>query len=204
MNHRPYSSEPIYIGPDPPRRSPNGWGISGFVISLLSLVFTLGLLCPLGLLISLVGMLRAPRGFALAGTMLGLLGTLFWAAIGFGVYSSVKHEEQLVRHRHETQQTLAQFTAVEQKLAEYRIEQGRLPKEMEGARIAVRFKDGWDRPLRYEVRKSRIIIRSGGPDGNFETRDDMVRVISANRREVEQVAVGDSSSESSRIEIDSP
>jgi hypothetical protein len=53
----------------------NAMGVAGFVCSLVGLIFTLGILCPVGLILSLIGLGRKPRGFAVAGVVLGLIGT---------------------------------------------------------------------------------------------------------------------------------
>ncbi len=53
----------------------NGMGTAGFVLSLIGWV-TCGVLCPVGLLFSLVGLNREPRGLAIAGTVIGGIGTL--------------------------------------------------------------------------------------------------------------------------------
>ncbi len=82
-------TQPVIPYPAPPRRS-NGLGVAGFVVSLVG-VFTLGLLCPVGLLLSLMALLRSPRGFAFAGVVIGLLGTIFLAVMvsffGFAAFS---------------------------------------------------------------------------------------------------------------------
>lgn len=59
----------------------NALGVAGFVCSLVGLVFTGGLLCPIGLVLSLVALGRPPRGFAWAGLILGLLGTCGWGLL---------------------------------------------------------------------------------------------------------------------------
>ena len=57
-----------------PVQERNGLGLAGFICSLVGL-FTGGLLCPIGLLISLIALGRRPRGFAIAGVIVGLLGS---------------------------------------------------------------------------------------------------------------------------------
>lgn len=59
----------------PDERQTNMLGIVGFVLSLLGILGTGGLLCPVGLVLSLIALGRPPRGFAVAGVVLGLLGT---------------------------------------------------------------------------------------------------------------------------------
>src|SRR3954447_25698103 len=50
----------------------NGLGLAGSITSLVGIV-TCGVLSPVGLLLSLIGLLKSPRGFAVAGTVLGLI-----------------------------------------------------------------------------------------------------------------------------------
>jgi len=60
--------------PYAPIRQTNGLGVAGFVCSLVGLL-TGGLLSPVGLVLSLIAVGRQPRGMAIAGIILGLLGT---------------------------------------------------------------------------------------------------------------------------------
>lgn len=53
----------------------NGLGIVGFVLAMVGLLGTGGLLCPVGLIISLIAVGRQPRGFAVAGIVVGLIGS---------------------------------------------------------------------------------------------------------------------------------
>jgi len=62
----------------------NGLGTAGFVLSLIGFI-TCGLLCPLGFLLSLFGMLKPPRGLAIAGTILGGLGSIWLFFFGFAI-----------------------------------------------------------------------------------------------------------------------
>ena len=66
-----------------PRRS-NGIGTAGFVVTLVNMVlgfipfvnFLCIILWPLGLILSIIGMLKSPRGLAIAGFVLSLLGVI--------------------------------------------------------------------------------------------------------------------------------
>src|SRR6185503_10603697 len=62
----------------------NNLGLAGFVTSLLGLL-SCGVLSPIGLLLSLIGLTKRPRGFAIAGTILGLIGSVFLAVAGVGI-----------------------------------------------------------------------------------------------------------------------
>lgn len=81
----------------------NGLGTAGFVTSLVGIV-TCGFLCPIGLLMSLIALTKAPRGMAIAGTIVGGLGSLgaliivlffgsIVAAIGLGGAAMIEEQE---------------------------------------------------------------------------------------------------------------
>lgn len=59
----------------------NTLGVAGFICSLVGL-FTGGhVLSPVGLVLSLIALGRQPRGFAIAGLILGLVGTCGWLVV---------------------------------------------------------------------------------------------------------------------------
>lgn len=66
----------------------NGLGTAGFVLSLVGLL-TCGFLCPLGFLFGLLGMFKPPRGLAIAGTVIGALGSLWLAFFGFALVAGL-------------------------------------------------------------------------------------------------------------------
>lgn len=61
------------------QRQSNSMGLAGFIISLVGWV-SCGVLCPIGLVLSLIGLRKQPRGFAVAGVILGGLGCI-WGII---------------------------------------------------------------------------------------------------------------------------
>ena len=72
----PQYSQPYYNQPQPSRS--DGLGITGFVLSLLALLLgwvpVIGwIIWLLGLIFSLIGIFRKPRGLAIAGLLLSLL-----------------------------------------------------------------------------------------------------------------------------------
>jgi hypothetical protein len=66
----------------------NGLGTAGFIVSLVGLV-TCGLLCPIGLLLSVFGLLKPPRGFAIAGTLIGGLGSIGFVLFGLAFITAL-------------------------------------------------------------------------------------------------------------------
>ena len=54
----------------------NGIGLAGFIVSLAGLVLCILPACPVGLILSIIGIRRNPRGFAIAGLVLGIIGTV--------------------------------------------------------------------------------------------------------------------------------
>lgn len=66
----------------------NGLGVAGFVTSLVGLLLTCGLLCPLGFIFSLVALRKQPRGMAIAGAVIGGLGSLWFAIWGFAMVAT--------------------------------------------------------------------------------------------------------------------
>jgi hypothetical protein len=84
------------------------------------------------------------------------------------------------------------------KIEEFRLEHDRLPGEIAGNRITIEYTDSWEQPLRYEVRDEQILVRSAGPDRDFETGDDIVRESRVGRNEIRKIypSSADSSSDS--------
>src|SRR6186713_2362470 len=71
----PYGA-PIY---GPPKPQENTLGIVGFIVSLFGFFVCIAAL--VGLVLSLMGLRREPKGFAIAGTVIGGLGTLMWLGV---------------------------------------------------------------------------------------------------------------------------
>lgn len=60
---------------DRPNNQSNGLGLAGFIVSLVGLLACGGLICPVGAIMSAFALKREPRGFAIAGLILGLIGS---------------------------------------------------------------------------------------------------------------------------------
>ena len=166
----------------PKRGSPNALGIAGFVVSLVGLVFTFGLLCPLGLLLSFFGLFSRNRGFAVAGLVLGIIGSSI-VALGVGAIAlaaSAAHHHQVEIPRQEKTYEILNIACIE--IEAYRQEEGRLPEGIEGNKLVLRFEDAYGNAVRYEPEDNgQYAIRSAGPDEQFDTPDDL-RVLSRGGR----------------------
>lgn len=66
----------------------NALGLAGFITSLVGFL-TCGLLSPIAVLLSFFALFKSPRGFAVAGTVLGLLGSSWMALFGFAFLAAL-------------------------------------------------------------------------------------------------------------------
>ena len=150
----------------------NGLGLAGFIVSLVGLV-SCGLLSPIGVILSIIGLFKEPRGFAIAGLIIGLIGTLFIGAIvaifGFamifafgqfgynlGLMMEVIEIEDSISSYYQTQQVLPQG------LDELSLSQDTLI-------------DPWGTDYQYVVDAdgTTYTIQSAGEDMQFDTEDDL-------------------------------
>jgi hypothetical protein len=141
----------------------NTLGIVGFILAFC--------VSPLGLILSLVALSKPPRGFAVAGTVIGLIGTVLWAffLVAMFVGGGAMFKGFGLGFDH---------AAVVAQLKSYASSHnGEFPADLvtagvpEGAR-----KDPWDREYQYvrsEDGKS-WTMTSASFDGQFGTGDDVV------------------------------
>ncbi|MFI4875002.1 MAG: hypothetical protein ACIALR_06685 [Blastopirellula sp. JB062] len=158
-----------------PLRTPiNSLGVCGFLVSFFGLIFTLGVISPIGLLISLLGMFHPRRGFAVAGVLLGMVGTALIgtivgvAAVAADAYHHYAHEMPQI------ERTLAQLDDAIVVIETERREKGELPEGVDGNKLVLPIVDAWEQSLRYEPDGiDRYAVRSAGPDRQFDTPDDL-------------------------------
>ncbi len=176
------------------RPSHNWLGAWGFGISLFGLLFTFGLLCPLGFLLSFFGLFSPKRGFATAGLILGGLGSLFVAA-GIGtlaVAATTFHHYRVEVPKIEETRHVLNTACVE--IESYRQENGKLPEGIEGNKLVLKFEDAFGNSVRYEPEDNgNFGIRSAGSDGKFDTQDDL-RILNSHEGLVEQIATYETAS----------
>src|SRR5688500_14520883 len=151
-------------------------GVVGFVFSLLG-VLTYGLLAPVGLLLSLLGLFRRLRGFATAGTVISLLATLWLGAVGAAVVTGITRLEPLVEHMAgEFGQGLATVAAVSQAsqdVLRHRDQQGDWPDDKVGQELVGQYQDAYGTALRYTRVGELALIISARADREIDTADDV-------------------------------
>jgi hypothetical protein len=156
-------SEPL---PPPSREPPsNAIGLAGFVVSLVGII-SCGALSPIGLILSLIGLRKEPKGLAVAGTIIGGVGiVLLGVLVGLVV---------ILIPRGQVAATEAVVMMAERAIEARAAETGDLPSVDEGKELIAEHTDAWGNPLRYEPSGDEFTIRSAGPDGAFDTADDIV------------------------------
>lgn len=152
----------------------NVLGIVGFVASLVGLL-TCGFLSPVALVLSVIGLFKTPRGFAIAGTVISLIGSAVLALWGFVVVMGLFGLKSLAQTTAEGLATVAVLHEARQAVEGERRASatGEVLDDARGNEIAGRFTDGWNQALRYERQGDTFRIISAGPDTKFGTADDM-------------------------------
>ena len=162
METSPYSDEQTFGEPQP-RPASNVMGIIGFVLSVTCL------LSPVGLLMSLFALTKKPRGFAIAGVLVGLIFSVILGLLIAGVAFGIRQPSTIIMGdvAYDTQVATQQIDA-------YRAETGSLPASLEDVAIPPAARtDAWGNEYRYEITDTGLWdLVSAGPDGTFGTDDD--------------------------------
>lgn len=172
----------------PARTDTNPLGVAGFVISIVGLCVG-GLLSPVGLVLSLIALGKQPRGFAIAGTIIGALGScgiiialvaipvilalvlamagMTAAALGIAAFAGPQAEAQI--------EMFVLTTNIEERIQQ---SAGTLPATLDEAASTLseaQKTDPWKHPYVYEVTQEGKAFRlySMGPDGLAATPDDV-------------------------------
>ncbi|MHC5022347.1 MAG: type II secretion system protein GspG [Planctomycetota bacterium] len=170
--------------PAAPAAQSNGLGIAGFVCSLVGLLFTGGLLSPIGLILSLVALGRQPRGFAVAGLVLGLLGMcgwgLAWLVAGAAILAALGMAVAAVALAAIAEPQKAEVTAdmviMAATIEAERDRTGTVPLDLDGIGLEGNMLiDPWGNPYRLVVDADGrdFDILSDGQDGQANTPDDI-------------------------------
>jgi len=155
----------------------NPLGIVGFILSILCIT------SPLGLLISIIAIFKRPRGFAIAGTILGLLGSLVITAVV--VFALVAGPVMFPVFG-----LSIDMARMRQQFEEYAANNQSPPDSL--AAIGWTDTDPWDNDYIYtfDLEAQTWTIRSMGPDGVAENEDDFVIDSSMSQSE-QSAAIGE-------------
>lgn len=169
-----------------PVRESNGLGVAGFFIAFIGLFIPTGVIALLGLLVSLVALGRAPRGFAGIGVLIGLLGTVFWLVVmgvvvagglTFGAAVLVGVAVAFVLTNPELIEFSTDSANVTLAVVEYEDHNGALPAQIGELKLpASTLTDPWGNPYHYGLDPDNddfgFDLVSSGPDGVPGTDDD--------------------------------
>lgn len=168
-----------------PMPQSNGLGVFGFFVSLIGLFIPTGIVSLLGLVLSLAAIGRAPRGFATMGVILGLLGTVFWLvimvlAVALGLLGlavgAVAIGFCFMLVNPEVVETTTDMVNVAIAAEDYKKHNGGLPDTIDELDLSVAvMTDPWGGPYKFVLANVEhgFDVISGGPDGVFETDDDV-------------------------------
>lgn len=176
---------------DTQQSSSDSYGVIGFVIGLLGLVLC-GIPSPIALIFGLLGLKGRSRAYAVAGVVLGALGTLMMLAVAV-LFVVSRNFGVLAGSPVRSVQT--QLTAFEQQIDIYQLDVGVYPTTRQGL-AALRVpppdladpsrwqgpyskkdipKDPWRQDYHYELlTPTQYKVYSSGPDGVPNTADDII------------------------------
>lgn len=141
----------------------NPLGIVGFILAFC--------ISPLGLLISLFALTKRPRGFAVGGVIVGLIGTIVWGVFGAGIYyggAMMKDMFQAVQRVETTREAIKAYQDRND---------GALPENLDALGLeAASTTDPWGTPFRYQRSEdgTSFTLTIAGPDGTFDDGKDVV------------------------------
>lgn len=156
----------------------NGLGIAGFIVSLVGYL-SCGLICPVGLIMSLVALKREPKGFAIAGVVFGALGScwvlvaaVITMIVGVGFIAGIAaiFSPQVATH--------IEMGVIDARIQAYEQTNGSPPQSLSDLGLSGReLQDAWGHPFVYELtdQPPGWKLTSPGPDGTLGTSDDITR-----------------------------
>lgn len=128
MTQTPTQREPFEGRYQKPKT--NGIGLAGLILSIVGIV-TCGLLSPIGLIVSIIGLLKAPRNLALAGTIISAIGTIVLVTVGYGMVMGFLGMKGFV----EQEMNNVAFETSSQAIYSYYQQNDVLPDEIEAASL---------------------------------------------------------------------
>lgn len=158
-----------------PVSSENTLGLLGFIFSLVGVFFCFA--APVGLLLSLMGLRKEPRGLAVAGSIIGGFLSLIYGVIvaiyGAIILTMVAACIGVTAFAVPQAQTISTMRQAAEQIENSKDADGAYPDEAAGNQLIAGSKDYWQQDLRYEPTGDGFVIRSAGPDKQFDTSDDI-------------------------------
>lgn len=153
----------------------NNLGLAGFIVSLVGIV-SCGLLAPVGAVMSAVAMKREPRGFAIAGLVIGIVGSLWILAIAVAMAVVGAAGLALLFASGWHFGVMSDMVKITLAVSEHNDRHGSAPASLDELQLpSDTVTDPWGNQYLYELAPggASFTLRSAGPDGQFDTGDDI-------------------------------
>ncbi len=170
---------------DAPKNNSNTMGLIGFIISIVSLVGCGGLLSPISLIFSIIGLGKQPKGFAIAGLVLSLIGlagfVVLFFVIGLGVVMSLMGLGILAAGFAIVAAIGQNAFEIVTSIHDYRDANSVVPASLDELNLAAAsLTDTWGNEFVYvpSADGNAYLLISAGPDGIIANSDDLLGEVS--------------------------
>jgi hypothetical protein len=158
----------------------NRAGVIGMVLSIIGFCLCgLWLLTIPGLILSLIGLRKEPRTAAIAGSIVGAIGVLEFFVMGPLVLAIFLPAFSRARANALEIVTIKQIQVIEEACSDYKEVNQQYPTSLDVLVQGNYFddeiaNDHWGNQIRLEINGNTApVITSAGPDGIFDTEDDL-------------------------------
>jgi hypothetical protein len=159
----------------------NSLGLAGFILSVVGII-SCGLLCPIGAILSMFGCRKEPNGLAIAGLVIGILGSLWLVVIFLFVgVATVMAFVGLTLGVGTYGDAASEMAAIDSAASAYFKQQGVAPasiQQLPGLGTD-QLTDPWGNPYIFtpDATGTGATITCGGPDGALGGGDDIKHFI---------------------------
>ena len=159
----------------------NSCGVFGLILSIIGICLCgFWLFSVPGLILSLIGLRKEPRKAATAGAIIGGIGTIAFLIIGplmLGIMlPALAQAMTAARHSRTSVHILAVQNGSDAYYGDHNKKYPTSFDELEDGSYILHEHtiDAWDKPMQFEGGgKTKPVITSAGPDGEFNTDDDV-------------------------------
>ncbi|UCD75850.1 MAG: hypothetical protein JSV91_02815 [Phycisphaerales bacterium] len=169
----------------PQPRQGNGLGVFAFFVALIGLFIPTGIVSLLGLVLGLVAIGRAPRGFATFAVILGLLGAAFWLVIVLAVAAlalvgmigaGAGMVGAFMLTQPEVVETTTDMVNIAIAVQDHAQRHDEMPDDLDSLELGVAaLTDPWGSPYKFKLidKEPGFDVVSSGADCEFDTDDDI-------------------------------